>query len=116
MKSRAFLLEPCEFIVDDAARFGAVTRIFKHFTDHDLPVRPKFADQVLDRLGELNYNPDVDYIIVTGQLQSMVAMIAALVGEYGAVKTLVFDKTINGYAINVMGGLRRERRRSTGVR
>jgi len=106
MRSRAFLLEPAGLDVSDAARFGTVTRLFRHHSDHDLPTTPDFADQVIEQLRSHDYSPDADYIIITGQLVAMVAMASAIVGEYGQFKALVFYGRINEYQITLFGSQR----------
>ena len=106
MKSRAFLLEPSELDVSGAARYGVVTRLFKHHTDHEHPTRVEFADEVIDRLLEMQFSADVDFVIITGQMVSMVAMASAIVGEFGQFKGLVFDGRRCEYKVTLFGGQR----------
>lgn len=104
MRSRAFLLEPAELDVTGAGKFGVVTRLFRHHTDHDHPSRVRFADQLIQRLTELEFSPDSDFIIITGQLVAMVATASAVVSEYGQFKGLIFDGRACEYKVTLFGG------------
>jgi hypothetical protein len=102
MRSRAFLLAPATLPVDDASRFGVVTRMFKSWKDHAVPTHPDFADDVIERLRELKFAPDTDYVILTGQTLAMITLMATVVAEYGEIKTLVYDRAANRYhAVNM---------------
>src|SRR6266704_299889 len=89
--SRAFLLEPTNLPTDKAERFGTVTLLYDHVALHPNPLLPSFSPVVLDKLERLEFDPLVDYVIVSGRMTALIVMVAALVRVFGIIRALVYD-------------------------
>jgi len=103
--SRAFQLEPTSLDVTKAARFGEVVRLFNHPRQHPSPLKSVFAAEVVRRLLDEHFDPSRDYVIVTGAITPMVAMVAAVVAQFGEVRALCFDvsESVRDYVVVTMG-------------
>lgn len=108
----AVLLEPTELSVRQAERFGTVKYLF--YSHKDLPTVSSrlFAPTVLERLSELGFEADKDFVVLTGKMLPMTALIALMVAEYGSVRALYFnghdtkrdyeEVRLGGAAVNVV--------------
>jgi len=101
---RVFVLEPVKQRLDNAARFGKVEYIFPPdaarcsiFDTKDL------SDEILASLKTQSYNPDSDYIVITGHQIPVVTMVAALANEYGEFKALLYNAVEHDYIERVLG-------------
>lgn len=92
--SRAFVLEPTELSVAKAAEFGEICYFYPSRKDHPGPMTPYFSVSLLSEAHRLRFDPDEDYVVITGQVLQMTSMVATLVAHYGKLKALYF----NGHA------------------
>ncbi len=102
----AVLLEPTELSVSKAERFGDLVYVFH--TKKELPAvsSRNFAIKVLERLRELGFDPVEDYVVLTGKILPMTALVALLVAEHGGIKALYFNghDTKRDYEEVLLGG------------
>lgn len=98
--SRVFLFEESSFDVSKAADWGDIVYL------HSLPNhRPSiFEDNIIsyleDKLRKHRFNPELDYIAVTGQLNKVATLITAacnIRGSVNAVNLLCFDARSDSY-------------------
>jgi hypothetical protein len=104
MSSRAFAIEPSPLSLNDAERFGRVSYIFDD--DNSRPSiwnNAKLRTAVLAALQKFSYNPEQDYLILTGQVVLLSFIVAIIANEYGPFKALVFDAPNRAYQERVFG-------------
>ena len=101
---RVFVLEPVKQRLDNAARFGTIAYIFPPdsarcsiFDTEDL------SDEIITTLKTQSYNPETDYIVITGHQIPVVTMVAALANEYGKFKALLYNAVEHGYIERLLG-------------
>ena len=87
---RVILAEPIiNFDVSDASRFGELVLLFQH------KVNPFQADlflQFREALDDLQFNPDYDYICLTGRVAVLPILVSVVVSDWGVpIKVLIFD-------------------------
>lgn len=92
MRPRAFLLEPCDLDVTGASKFGEIVTLYSHKNarPHEL-TGALFQSCVLDTLEHYHFDPDRDFIIITGKTVALALMIGAVCVTYEDVKALCFD-------------------------
>lgn len=96
--SRAILIEPTDQSVEDAERFGPVVCMF----DED-GTRPSIwrtdalRKAICERLAELKYNPENDYIILTGQVILLTYFVSVVANEFGTYRALAYSAPDRGY-------------------
>lgn len=113
---RAFILEPTDYDTTAASRHGSIVRLFRSYTEHMPATHAEFAEDVTMKLRAYLFDPEVDYLVVTGRLHSMVGMVAAAIGEYGPVNVLLFDNDEKDYVTVKMGERQDARSREETVR
>lgn len=102
--ARVFVLEPVKQRIDDAKRFGEIEYIFPHdamrssIFDTD-----SLADEILESLERMDYRPDVDYLVMTGNQIPLVTAVAAIVADYGEFKALLFHAADHCYVERILG-------------
>jgi|SRR6185437_8469255 len=88
---RVFVLEPTEYSMFKAKKFGPLVFLFsdesKHFPWHD----PGFMSQVDQAFRENSFDPSEDAIAVSGKMIDVSIMLAVAVWLYGDVRLLCFD-------------------------
>lgn len=102
---RVFVLEPTMHDASGASQFGEITMVFEHQRDHPPTFSQGFRISLMKRLHELSFDPDEDYLVITGQLVALTIAIAAMVAKYGAIRTLCFNAhaDVREYEEVVMG-------------
>jgi hypothetical protein len=97
-KPRVFLVKSTRDDVSDARRFGDVVLIFGDAEPRPRLFSEDFAAEVVRRLETAQYDPEVDYFLVTGDLVS-VTMVAAAIARESSVppRALFFDKQVSEY-------------------
>jgi hypothetical protein len=88
---RAFLLEETDLDVTSASAFGAIEVLFSSNVPRPSIWSDDFEDRVLERLIEVRFNPDRDFIILTGQVVPLVRATTVVSEAYGHFKVLAFD-------------------------
>lgn len=93
MSRRVFFLQGSDrFNTEPANRYGE--RVFLFTSDLPSPLNPSgVATHGLQRMEELRFNPEEDYVALTGPVVPLVVFISALVATYGdhALRFLIFD-------------------------
>lgn len=88
---RAFLLEETDLDTTGASAFGNVEVLFTQAVYRPSIWSDEFAERVLERLKEVRFDPEHDYIVLTGQVVPLVKATTAIIEAYGYCKALAFD-------------------------
>jgi hypothetical protein len=100
MNSRVFFISSNRFDVSAAEKFGEITYLF------DNPPSPfaldKLISELLFELQRCDFDPNVDFIAMTGPTIQLVSLFVAVVNRYGRVRSLIFDARMDGYRERVM--------------
>lgn len=104
---RAFVIEDTTLDVSRAGDFGDVTVLFKRGYPRPSLWESSYADVLVARLKEMTYDPDEDYIVLSGQMMALVVSVAAIVAAYGKFKALAFNahNSVRDYEPITMGEL-----------
>lgn len=62
-------------------------------------------EEILDRIEEKSFDPDLDFYAVSGIMPLSHITLSTLVEEYGAIKTLLWDRSQHIYREKEIGGL-----------
>lgn len=102
--SRVFVLEPVKQRLDDAKRFGQLSYIFpRDAARASIWDSDELANEILDILRRAEYDPQADYIVVTGHQIPLSIAVAAITAEYGEFQVLFFNATDHCYVERVLG-------------
>lgn len=87
---RVIILEPTSLVVTSAKDFGEIVFVselsrFNLFNIDDI------IEQTKDRLELIKYNPDEDFICLTGNAQKVAIFVAVISGMYSEFSLLLFD-------------------------
>lgn len=117
MAPRVFLVEPARRDVDvsPATQFGELVTVFEpparrghgSRVEDGAPLRRVFRPTVFDAeayavaflevLDSHGFDPDVDFLLLTGGQLPLCLAFGAMVARYGQFKTLAFNSTMNAY-------------------
>jgi len=92
--NRVLLLERSNnnaFDLSPAERYGALTVLFPR----GLPVTPtneRFRQILLDRLDEIDYNEETDFVLVVGKLSKVCTSVAIMGATFDNVRLLVWSE------------------------
>jgi hypothetical protein len=109
MTSRVFLPEETRspFDLSSAEKFGALVTVFRpsarNRTLTGAKVKPSvfdveaYAQRLLEELGNAQFDPRSDYVLMAGGLLSCAIAMMALAIRYRRFKMLVYNSTMNTY-------------------
>jgi len=103
MRPRVFVLEPTRHELSTAERYGEVVYALPRGARAPSIWAGDYADAVLDRLDEADYDPRVDYFCVAGSVVPVTQVVAALASIYDKFQVLFFDASRGGYAPKTLG-------------
>lgn len=102
--SRVFFLEKPRQNVEEAKEFGAIDFIFPRDAEHaSIWKGEEFTADILQRLDELRFDPDADYIAVTGNMVPLTTLIAAVAATWGQFRVLCWDWISKDYVAVTVG-------------
>ena len=109
MTARVFQVrESNRFDVTPAEEYGELSVLLK--SSDCSPFNPdRFGRGLRDRLDQVEYDPNRDYIILSGDMLDLIFTIGFLKSEYEHVKVLIFNARDNAYFPRVLSDLIRER-------
>jgi len=113
--ARVFMLAPHDKNVSRAKRYGELEMIYDRDESRPSIWDEAMYDEALERLAELDYDPNHDYILIAGTMVPVVTFVARLVAEYGQIKTLCYDMVSGEYAQKLMGNIANEPNRKRTV-
>ena len=99
------LLEPVKHDIDisTAAAHGEIVFLFNRGDGKPNIFDDRFQDVIDKRLTEIRYNPDIDYIVISGQMIAIVTMVGLLTAAYGEIRVLVFSAGDRKYVVKTIG-------------
>ena len=105
MKPRAILLEPVNRDIDisTAAVHGEIVFLFNRGDNKPNIFDDRFQDAIDERLTAIDYDPDRDYIVASGQLIAILTMVGLLTAAYGEIRVLVFSASDRKYVVKTIG-------------
>ncbi len=102
--SRVFIFERTKQRVDGVLKFGVLTYIFdEHAQRASIFSTQDLSGDVIDSLELQRFDPERDYIAVTGHFVPVAVMLAAVGAFYGKFKALLFDGVALSYVERVLG-------------
>jgi hypothetical protein len=92
MTSRVFMIEPCrpELNVSSAETYGKIRHVFNKDESRPSIWTEEFVGEVIKRLDNAHFDPDVDYFIIAGSTVPVTTIACSIVAAYGHVKLLGF--------------------------
>ena len=103
--SRCIMFEPTAFDTSKLKEFGEITYLFTKEVGRR-PLRDQMLEcQIINRLQQLQYDPTLDLIVMTGSQLTLLIFATTAVSGYGAIQTLVFDILTRSYNERSMGHL-----------
>ena len=99
--SRVFLLEPTDFDVSDAERYGDIEVMFSRrcsVFDHRV-----FEDTFVERLREMKFDKRVDRFLFVGTSTPLVLITSFLIVELEWVNVLLFHARSQSYVERTLG-------------
>lgn len=115
--SRAFIVEQPRLDVSGAERFGKLSVLFRAGRYRPSVWEPAFAQAIVGRLREERFDPESDYIVLTGQQLLLVGLVAAVVAAYGKFTALAFNAhgNVRDYEPITMGDVCHDAASTVGV-
>lgn len=95
--TRAFAIQfNSRFNLKPAEKFGEVTYLY---TDKVPPiVTPQVVvEEVIERLEHFSFDPDKDFVVLSGSTVNVVLFVAAAILAYEKIKLLIYDPKRNVY-------------------
>ncbi len=91
--SRAFVLEQTIQSTRKAEKFGHVVLLYERMQDYPNPLRrpQDFQSILVCRLANEGFDPDEDFIVVTGRMTAVVILVAAVVAAFGSARLLLYE-------------------------
>lgn len=89
--SRSFLVEETTLDVSGAKQHGRLVLLFPPGRYRPSVWEPTFAQAAISRLEAEGFDPEHDFIVLTGQQLTLVALVAAVVARYGKFRALAFN-------------------------
>ena len=100
--SRCILFEPTKFDIKGIDAYGESVYLFD-----DIPRRPLkdqlLECQIIDRLEGLGFDPESDFVVLSGAQLSVLILATTIVSYYGPVRMLAFDSVTQEYFERSMG-------------
>lgn len=100
---RAFLVSRVMKDVSSASEYGVLTDVF----DKNAHVPSIWSDQfqkvLINQLDHLDYDPKVDFIVVSGEMVTVSVAIAAIVASHEEVCLLCYDARSRNYTKVTVG-------------
>lgn len=106
MRPRAFVLEEQRRDLDMStlAKYGDLCYVFpKNVKRPSVFSGDLYLQRLYDRLQELDFNPDVDYIVAVGGIVELVLSIGELSSCFTKLKLLVYCSTASRYVDRNIG-------------
>jgi hypothetical protein len=103
--TRAFMVQPGRDDVSRARRFGEVTYLFGA-SDRRPPIwSDEFQAELAERLRARGYDPDVDYVVMTGHLATVALFVSAVHAAWPGSRpqALFYDKAQEDYVQRRLG-------------
>lgn len=96
---RSFLLEPArsEFNLDSCEKYGEVSLLFPAGFPISLGKPKMFEKTVLERLNQVDFDCNVDYIILAGKLSRLCWLCGIIGTKYNELKTLAYNDRTGEY-------------------
>ena len=95
-------LDNGRYCLGNLADFGEIVYLYKSVPNM---WSSSFEGDVLAQCEQKNFDPDLDFFAVSGIMPLAVLILGTLVDEYGAIKTLLWDRENHKYREKIIGGL-----------
>ena len=89
--SRCFLVEATDLDVSSASKFGELQVVFPSERWRPSVFLPDYAEALVARLREVDYDPEVDFVVVAGRQLPLAVAMAAIGATYGKFRVLAFN-------------------------
>ena len=83
--------------VSDARRFGSLQTLWGRHEPRPSVFSHAFVKETTSRMDELEYDPEVDYIVVTGNVVMNTVLITSLAMRDDTVNLLLYDSAMEEY-------------------
>jgi hypothetical protein len=102
------VLEAPDFDVSPASEYGELVCIFNR-VQHNAKMGDDFHRELITKLERADFDPDKDYLVVTGRTNVIAIAVAAMVLRWGRVSMLLYDPRTKSYQVKDMGDDAHER-------
>lgn len=100
---RAFMVGETKKDVSSASSFGTLTRIFGSKAVVPSIWSAGFQTVLLNELRNIDFDPAIDFIVVSGEMVAVSVALAAIAAEYGGVSLLCYDARSRNYTKVTVG-------------
>lgn len=83
--------------VSDARRFGELMHVYVHGSRKPALWSNALMVDALARMEAMEYDPDIDFVVVTGNMAMIAMLIANLMARDGTINMLLFDSLQEEY-------------------
>jgi hypothetical protein len=103
-KPRVFLVEGTKHETKTLEKFGSLIQVFGTHRRRSSMWDPVFRnEEIAGALAFYGYDPQVDFIAVTGPVNIVAMAIGSLVAQEGAIKTLMYNSVEQAFVEVVLG-------------
>lgn len=88
---RVFVLEPTQYSMFKATKYGPLVFLFTNESEHALWHTVEFVDQIKRRLEELCFDSIKDVVAVSGKMISVAIFVTTIASVYDDVNLICFD-------------------------
>lgn len=89
-------------IDEQLASFGDAHYLFEYRNRPRAFEAQRCIETMISRLQEINFNPDKDFIVMTGQLIYVSLLLTAAISSYSKLHILIFDAANERYVMRVI--------------
>lgn len=106
MNNRCFAVEPLRsssIDISAAREFGDIRYLFENGEKRpSVYATEKYSSELIRRLKDRKYNPEIDLIVLVGSLIPVTLLVAQLTKEFGSVPVLMYDTHERKYVERVV--------------
>lgn len=103
-KARAIVIEQhSKYELSDAKRFGRITYLFRREEYRSSIWSKEYVKEVLDALQHLDYDPEIDYIVIVGYQVTLTLAISAILTRYRRIQVLLYSAVEQKYIPRTLG-------------
>ena len=94
--SRTIFIVRCGALdTSGATKYGEAGHLFDRNPSLHAPTR--FRERLYVRLSEVEYDPESDYLVISGPLAHITLAVAHITRRFGAIKLLIFNAQDSSY-------------------
>jgi len=96
-------LELNKFNTEGAEQFGEMVYLFPADKARPSIWAAQYRNAIVAALEEIEYDPNLDYVLLVGQIYPLTVLVNVLTQRYRMFKVLVFNSTTREYQTEIFG-------------